>query len=155
MLNRRGPRKITNVDILNNIGPANVKIYRDDDTNEIIYELKVSDLQMNEWKEMIDCACYRKSKRWQDSGHSLQCKLDELHVMEAFLEIKPGVPLEEHDLIDELNNLIKKRKRIDDSHQEPFKSTKHFKEQVKFDDYPAGTMLNEPKLGMILFNDNH
>ena len=60
--------------------------------------------------------------------------------MANFLEIKPGVPLEEHDLILELNKLITKRKREYDNFQEFFRSTKYFKGQLEFGDHPSGRM---------------
>ncbi|GJT57289.1 retrovirus-related pol polyprotein from transposon TNT 1-94 [Tanacetum coccineum] len=54
-----------------------------------------------------------------------------------------------------LNDLArKKRKHADDIH-DIFRSTKKFKTFVQYKDHPAGTVLNEPVLGMILFNSFH
>ncbi|GJR02687.1 hypothetical protein Tco_0525671 [Tanacetum coccineum] len=52
----------------------------------------------------------------------------------------------------ELNDLArKKRKHVDDIHYY-FRSTKKFKSSVRYEYHPAGIVLNEPCLGMILFN---
>ncbi|GJU44164.1 hypothetical protein Tco_1201430 [Tanacetum coccineum] len=47
----------------------------------------------------------------------------------------------------------KKRKNDDDLH-DYFKSTKRYKRSVQFNDHQAGTVFNEPSLGMILFNSS-
>nr|GEV67926.1 hypothetical protein [Tanacetum cinerariifolium] len=46
MLNRRAKSRITNCDILTRKGLITLKVYRDDDTNEIIPEFKASDLHL-------------------------------------------------------------------------------------------------------------
>ncbi|GJT30423.1 hypothetical protein Tco_0910698 [Tanacetum coccineum] len=59
-------------------------------------------------------------------------------------------PLGEEDPLDKLNDLTrKKRKHADDIH-DLFRSTKKFKSSVQYGDHPAGTVLNEPILDMIL-----
>ncbi|GJS84032.1 hypothetical protein Tco_0750573 [Tanacetum coccineum] len=59
------------------------------------------------------------------------------------------------DPLDRLNDLArKKRKHADDIH-DLFRSTKKFKSSVQYGDHPARTVLNEPVLGMILFNSFH
>ncbi|GJZ41266.1 hypothetical protein Tco_0588152 [Tanacetum coccineum] len=72
-------------------------------------------------------------------------KTSDLHLAE-WREAVQAYPL------DELNDLAnKKRKRADDFH-DYFRSTKKFEPSVRYEDHPAGTVLNEPVLGIILFN---
>ncbi|GJV76606.1 hypothetical protein Tco_1508190 [Tanacetum coccineum] len=71
------------------------------------------------------------------------------------LEVDLSRPLEEPDPIIKLNLLAKRKmKNIDDLHYY-FKSTKRYKKHVQYDDHLAWTMLNEPALGTILFNNQH
>ncbi|GJQ98308.1 hypothetical protein Tco_0009447 [Tanacetum coccineum] len=48
-------------------------------------------------------------------------------------------------------NEWRERKHADDIH-DYFRSTKKFKSSIKYEDHPARTVLNEPCIGMILFN---
>ncbi|GJZ05554.1 hypothetical protein Tco_0539347 [Tanacetum coccineum] len=50
--------------------------------------------------------------------------------------------------------LQKKRKHVDDIH-DYFKANKRLKSSVQYKDHLPGTMLNEPVLGMIMFNSCH
>ncbi|GJU99024.1 hypothetical protein Tco_1328295 [Tanacetum coccineum] len=105
MLNRRAESRITNCDVLKRKGPITFKVYREDDTYEVIPTFKVSDLHLN--------------------------------------------PL------DKLNDLAnKKRKHADDIH-DYFKANKRLKSSVQYEDHLPGTVLNEPVLGMIMFNSYH
>ncbi|GKB83425.1 hypothetical protein Tco_0950320 [Tanacetum coccineum] len=75
-------------------------------------------------------------------------KISDLHVGECR-------PMEERDPIIKLNLLAKRtRKNVDDLY-DYFKSIKRYKKFVQYDDHPDGTVLNEPTLGMILFNAQH
>nr|GEX40666.1 ankyrin repeat family protein [Tanacetum cinerariifolium] len=70
------------------------------------------------------------------------------------LKLDFSKPLGEQDPIIKLNDLAKKkRKHADDLHYY-FRSTKRYKSPVKYEDHPAGTILNEQSLGMILFNSH-
>ncbi|GKC56813.1 retrovirus-related pol polyprotein from transposon TNT 1-94 [Tanacetum coccineum] len=70
------------------------------------------------------------------------------------LELDFNKPLGEQDPIIKLNDLArKKRKHADDIH-DYFRSTKRYKSLAKYEDHPSGTVLNEPSLGMILFNSH-
>ncbi|GJS11926.1 hypothetical protein Tco_0368722 [Tanacetum coccineum] len=46
MLNRRAKSRITNYDILTRKGPITLKVYKEDDTSEIIPEFKANDLHI-------------------------------------------------------------------------------------------------------------
>ncbi|GJX17610.1 hypothetical protein Tco_0218442 [Tanacetum coccineum] len=59
MLNRRAKLRITNYDILTINGPITLKLYREDDTSEIILEFKASDLHLGKWREVVK-ACPNK-----------------------------------------------------------------------------------------------
>ncbi|GJZ69640.1 hypothetical protein Tco_0633190 [Tanacetum coccineum] len=62
MLNRREKSRITNCDILTRKGPITLKVYREDDTSEIIPEFKASDLHLGEWREVVTACPNKKSK---------------------------------------------------------------------------------------------
>ncbi|GJX44666.1 hypothetical protein Tco_0261342 [Tanacetum coccineum] len=62
MLNRRAKSRITNCDILTRKGPITLKVYREDDTSEIIPEFKASDLHLGEWREVIKACPNKKGK---------------------------------------------------------------------------------------------
>nr|GEZ40047.1 hypothetical protein [Tanacetum cinerariifolium] len=65
------------------------------------------------------------------------------------------VSLIEQDPLDKLNDLAnKKRKHVDDIH-DYFRPNKRLKLSVQYEDHLAGTMLNKPVLGMIMFNFYH
>ncbi|GKD52565.1 hypothetical protein Tco_1281541 [Tanacetum coccineum] len=81
--------------------------------------------------------------------------MDYIHTTEAELGINLDIHLSEQDPLDKLNDLAnKKRKHADDIH-DYFKANKRLKSSVQYEDHLAGTMLNEPVLGMILFNSYH
>ncbi|GJU38948.1 hypothetical protein Tco_1191905 [Tanacetum coccineum] len=116
------------MDIYTNKGPLNVTIYGNDNSSENITEFKVLDLHVIEWKEVMDCCGKRKEDK---------------------------IPFKEQNPILEMNKLAKKRKRESCELQEFFRSTKHFKKFSKYDKVLIGTILNEPTLRMIYFNDPH
>ncbi|GKD25308.1 hypothetical protein Tco_1231522 [Tanacetum coccineum] len=103
--------------------PITLKVYREDDANEVIPNFKAGVLHLSEWRKIIKACPNRTNK-----------------------------PLGEQDPMNRLNDLArKKRKHADDIH-EFFKANKRLKSLVQYEDHPAGTVLNEPVLGMIMFN---
>ncbi|GJS72329.1 hypothetical protein Tco_0705170 [Tanacetum coccineum] len=62
---RRAKLRITNCDILTRKGLITLKVYREDDTSEIIPEFKASDLHLGEWREVVT-ACSNKKGKGQD-----------------------------------------------------------------------------------------
>ncbi|GJR12424.1 hypothetical protein Tco_0795076 [Tanacetum coccineum] len=62
MLKRKKSPKITNCEVLTKKGPITLKIYREDGSDEVISNLKVSDLHSAEWREVIQ-ACPNKSEK--------------------------------------------------------------------------------------------
>ncbi|GJT02720.1 hypothetical protein Tco_0823889 [Tanacetum coccineum] len=70
-------------------------------------------------------------------------KANDLHIVEW-----------REDPLDKLNDLAnKKRKHANDIH-DYFKANKRLKSSVQYEDHLPGTVLNEPVLGMILFNSH-
>ncbi|GKA22572.1 hypothetical protein Tco_0708534 [Tanacetum coccineum] len=53
MLKRKKNPKITNCEVLTNKGPITLKIYREDGSDEVISNLKVSDLHSEERREVL------------------------------------------------------------------------------------------------------
>nr|GEV67029.1 hypothetical protein [Tanacetum cinerariifolium] len=126
MLNRKEKSRITNCDILTRKGPSTLKVYRNDNTSEIIPEFKASDLHLGEWREVVKAYPNKKAE----------------------LEIDLNRPLSEQDPLDRLNDLAnKKRKHTDDIH-DFFRANKRLKSPVQYKDHPAGTVLIEPVLGL-------
>ncbi|GJU98249.1 hypothetical protein Tco_1327520 [Tanacetum coccineum] len=66
MLKRRKSSKITNYDVLIKKGPITLKVYREDQTNEVISNFKVSDLHLAEWREVVQACPNKKEKRMED-----------------------------------------------------------------------------------------
>ncbi|GJU80550.1 hypothetical protein Tco_1282915 [Tanacetum coccineum] len=62
MLNRRAKSRITNCDILTRKGLITLKVYREDDTSEIIPEFKASDLHLGEWREVVTTSLNKTGK---------------------------------------------------------------------------------------------
>ncbi|GJV05525.1 hypothetical protein Tco_1343181 [Tanacetum coccineum] len=130
-------------------------VYREYDTSEIIPEFKASDLHLGEWREVVKACPNKKGKGWMSIYKQIQERMDYLRTTEAELGIDLDRPLSEQDPLDRLNDLAnKKRKHADDIH-DFFRANKRLKSSVQYEDHPAGTVLNEPVLGMILFNSYH
>ncbi|GKF08156.1 hypothetical protein Tco_0042380, partial [Tanacetum coccineum] len=119
MLNRRTESRITNCDVLTRKGPITFKVYREDDTYEVIPNFKVNDLHLGEWREVMKECPDRKGKGWQTIYDQIQTRMDYLHTTEAEPGINLDIPL------------------------------------IQYGDHLPGTMLNEPVLGMIMFNSYH
>ncbi|GJV26980.1 hypothetical protein Tco_1383428 [Tanacetum coccineum] len=153
MLNRRAQGKIINCDVLKRgKDHINLKVYRDDGSEEIIQNYKISDLHLGEWKKLMDACPKRTRAGWTTIHAQTRQKPDALHKTEQELELDLSIPLEEQDPIIKLNLLgKKKRKHADDLH-DYFKSTKRSKKSVQYGDCQVGIILNEPTLRMILFN---
>ncbi|GJZ13140.1 hypothetical protein Tco_0548370 [Tanacetum coccineum] len=90
MLNRRAQSRITNCDLLTRKGPITLKVYREDGTDEVIPNIKASDLHLGEWRKVVK-ACLNR--------------------------LGADKPLGELNPLDKLNDLArKKRKHADDIH---------------------------------------
>ncbi|GJX47548.1 hypothetical protein Tco_0272738 [Tanacetum coccineum] len=126
----------------------------DDGSDETIPNFKASDLHLNEWREVMQVCPKRTRAKWTTIYSQIQTRMENLHKTKHELEIDFNKPLGEQDPIIKLNDLAKnKRKHADDIH-DYFRSIKRYKSSVQYEDHPAGTVLNEPCLGMILFNSH-
>ncbi|GJT88113.1 hypothetical protein Tco_1069830 [Tanacetum coccineum] len=106
-------------------------------------------------KVKYDIYCLKILNRW-DKGKITNCDvlLRGKCPIILKLELDFNKPLDEQAPIINLNLLARnKRKNVDDLH-DYFKSTKSYMRSVQFDDHQVGTVLNEPSLGMILFNSS-
>ncbi|GJU46994.1 hypothetical protein Tco_1204260 [Tanacetum coccineum] len=65
MLKRRKSSKIINCDVLIQKGHITLQVYREDGTVEVISNVKVSDLHLAEWKEVVQARPDRKEKGWK------------------------------------------------------------------------------------------
>ncbi|GJV46969.1 hypothetical protein Tco_1437181 [Tanacetum coccineum] len=155
MLNRRAESRITNCDVLTKKGPITLKVYREDGTSEVIPNFKASDLQLSEWREVINACPNRTAKGWKIIYDQIRLRMDYIHITDAELGINLDIPLSKQDPLDKLNDLAnKKRKHADDIH-DYFKENKRLKSSVQYEDHLPGTVLNEHVLGMIMFNSYH
>ncbi|GJT49520.1 hypothetical protein Tco_0975677 [Tanacetum coccineum] len=111
-------------------GPITLKVYREDDTSEIIPEFKASDLHLGEWREVVKACPNKKGKGWTSIYKQIQERIDYLRTTEAELGIDLDRPLSEQDPLDRLNDLAnKKRKHADDIH-DFFRANKRLKSSV-------------------------
>ncbi|GKA62203.1 hypothetical protein Tco_0761722 [Tanacetum coccineum] len=96
-------------------GPITLKVYREDGTNEVISNLKVSDLHLAEWMEVVQACLNRKEKGWKTIYGLIKTRMEYLDKTKKKLKIDFKRPLKEQDPLDELNDLAnKKRKKVDD-----------------------------------------
>ncbi|GJW02121.1 hypothetical protein Tco_1560977 [Tanacetum coccineum] len=115
MLKRKKIPKIKNFEVLTKKGPITLKIYREDGSDEVISNLKVSDLHSAEWREVIQACLDKSEKRWKTIYDLVKTRLNQLTQTEQELNIDLNKPLKEQDPLNELNELAnKKRKRISD-----------------------------------------
>ncbi|GKB59927.1 hypothetical protein Tco_0916113 [Tanacetum coccineum] len=155
MLNRRALGKITNYDVLlKEKGYITLKVYRDDGSDETIQNFMASDLHLSEWREVMNVCPKRTGARWTTIYSQINQRMINLHKTKAELELDFNKPLGEQDPIIKLNDLARKKKKHADDIHDYFRSTKRYKSSVKYKDHPVGTVLNEPSLGMILFNSH-
>ncbi|GJV64380.1 hypothetical protein Tco_1475208 [Tanacetum coccineum] len=62
MKKRRQSSKIINYDVLTKKGPISLKVYREDRTAKVIENFKANDLQLAEWRELVQACPDRKEK---------------------------------------------------------------------------------------------
>ncbi|GJV53900.1 hypothetical protein Tco_1449641 [Tanacetum coccineum] len=126
MRKRRQSSKIINCDVLTKKGPISLKVYREDGTSEVIEKFKVSDLQLAEWREVVQACPHRKEKGWKTINDLIKTRMEYLEQTKKELHIDFNKSLQEQDPLDELNDLAnKKRKRTGDSIDHSKSSKKH------------------------------
>ncbi|GJX93133.1 hypothetical protein Tco_0347719 [Tanacetum coccineum] len=102
------------------VGPITLKVYREDDTSEIIPEFKANDLHLGEWIEVVTFCPNKKGKGWTSIYKQIQERMDYLRTTEAELGIDLDRPL----------------------------TNKRSKSLVQYKDHPASIVFNEPVLGL-------
>ncbi|GJX03200.1 hypothetical protein Tco_0189116 [Tanacetum coccineum] len=78
MLKRKKSPKIINCEVLTKKGPITLKIYREDGSGEVISNLKVSDLHLAEWREVIQACLDKSEKGWKTIYDLVKTRLDQL-----------------------------------------------------------------------------
>ncbi|GJX86195.1 homeodomain-like protein, partial [Tanacetum coccineum] len=127
MLKRKKSPKITNYEVLTKKGPVTLKKYREDGSEEVILNLKVSDLHLAEWREVIQACPDKSEKGWKTIYDLVKTRLDQQTQTKQELKIDLNKPLKEQDPPNELNELAnKKRKRTSDL-KDHSRSTKKYK----------------------------
>ncbi|GJX14875.1 hypothetical protein Tco_0206633 [Tanacetum coccineum] len=111
MLKRKKSPKITNCEVLTKKGLITLKIYRENKSEEVISNLKVSDLYFPEWREVIQACLDKSEKGWKIIYDLVKTKLDQLIQTEQELKIDLNKPLKEQDPLNELNELANKKRK--------------------------------------------
>ncbi|GKD22949.1 hypothetical protein Tco_1224652, partial [Tanacetum coccineum] len=95
MLKRRKSSKIINCDVLAQKGPISLKIYREDGTIEVIANIKISDLHLAEWREVVQACPDRKEKEWKTVYGLINTRIEYLDQTEKELKIDFNKPIKE------------------------------------------------------------
>ncbi|GKA26078.1 retrovirus-related pol polyprotein from transposon TNT 1-94, partial [Tanacetum coccineum] len=99
----------------------------EDGTIKGIANLKVSDLHLAEWREVVQACPDRKEKGWKTIYGLIKTRMEYLDQTERELNIDFNKPLKEQDPLNELNELAnKKRKRTSDL-KDHYRTTKKHK----------------------------
>ncbi|GJT47665.1 hypothetical protein Tco_0973822 [Tanacetum coccineum] len=134
MLKRIKSFKITNSDVLTQKGPILLKLHREDGTIKVISNVKVNDLHLAKWREVVQACLDRKEKGWKTIYGLIKTIMEYLDQTEKELKIDFNKPLKEQDPLNELYDLAnKKRKRTGDS-TDHSKSTKKHKSSVQHEE---------------------
>ncbi|GKA46036.1 hypothetical protein Tco_0738832 [Tanacetum coccineum] len=111
MLKIRKSSKIIKCDVLTQKGPISLKVYREDRLSEVIKNLKVSDLYLAEWREVVQACPDRREKAWKTIYGLIKTRMEYLEQTEKELNIDFSKPLKEQDPLNELNELANKNRR--------------------------------------------
>ncbi|GKB02602.1 hypothetical protein Tco_0830691 [Tanacetum coccineum] len=95
MLKRRKSSKIINCEVLTQKGPLTLQIYMEDGTTEVISNIKVSDLYLAEWREVVQACLDRKEKRWKTIYGLIKTRMEYLNQTKIELKIDFNKPLKE------------------------------------------------------------
>ncbi|GJS72905.1 retrovirus-related pol polyprotein from transposon TNT 1-94, partial [Tanacetum coccineum] len=108
MLKKRKSSKITNCDVFTQKDPISLKVHREDGTNEVISNVKVSDIHLAEWREVVQACPDRKEKGWKTIYGLIKTRMECLDQTKKELKIDFNKPLKEQDPLNELNDLANK-----------------------------------------------
>ncbi|GJU08929.1 hypothetical protein Tco_1125359 [Tanacetum coccineum] len=76
MLKRKKSPKITKCELLTKKGRITLKIYREDGSDELISNIKVSDLHSGEWREVIQACPNKSEKGWKTIDDLVKTRLE-------------------------------------------------------------------------------
>ncbi|GJV41462.1 hypothetical protein Tco_1419902 [Tanacetum coccineum] len=126
MLKRKKNPKITNCEVLTKKGHITLKIYREDGPDEVVSNLKVSDLHSAEWREVLQACPDKNEKGWKTIFDLVKTRVDQVTQTEQELKIDLNQPLKEQDPLNELIHLAnKKRKRTSNLRDHSMSTKKH------------------------------
>ncbi|GJQ97550.1 retrovirus-related pol polyprotein from transposon TNT 1-94 [Tanacetum coccineum] len=115
ILKRKKIHKIINCEVLTKKGPITLKIYKEDGSDEVILNIKVSDLHSAEWREVLQACPDKSEEEWKTIYDLVKTRVDQLTQTKQELKIDLNQPLKEQDHLNELIDLAnKKRKRTSD-----------------------------------------
>ncbi|GJV45676.1 hypothetical protein Tco_1430212 [Tanacetum coccineum] len=127
MLKRKKSPKITKCEVLTKKGCITLKIYKEDGSDELISNIKVSDLHSGEWREVIQACPNKSEKGWKtidDCKDRLESSLNPK--LNKNLRLDFNKPRKEQDPLNELNKLANnKRKRTIDLKDHSRSTKKH------------------------------
>ncbi|GJW84559.1 hypothetical protein Tco_0157704 [Tanacetum coccineum] len=112
MLKRKKNPKITNCEVLIKKGPITLKIYREDGSEEVISNLKISNLHSAEWREVLQACPDKSEKGWKTIYDLVKTRVDKLTQTEQELKMDLNQPLKEQDPLDKLTDLANKKRKI-------------------------------------------
>ncbi|GJT96116.1 hypothetical protein Tco_1091634 [Tanacetum coccineum] len=125
ILKRRKSSKIINYDVLTQKGPISLKVYKEDGLSKVIENLKVNDLHLAEWREVVQACPNRREKGWKTIYGLIKTRMEYLEQTKKELKIDFSKPLKEQYPLNELNELANK-KRIRTSDLKDYSSFFHF-----------------------------
>ncbi|GJW55287.1 hypothetical protein Tco_0099372 [Tanacetum coccineum] len=130
MLKRIKSFKITNSDVLTQKGPILLKLHREDGTIKVISNVKVNDLHLAKWREVVQACLDRKEKGWKTIYGLIKTIMEYLDQTEKELKIDFNKPLKEQDPLNELYDLANKKRKRTGHSTDHSKSTKKHKSSV-------------------------
>ncbi|GJT81285.1 hypothetical protein Tco_1055627 [Tanacetum coccineum] len=92
-------------------GPITLQVYREDGTVEVIPNVKVNDLHLAKWKEVVQACPDRKEKGWKTIYRLIKTRMEYLNQTEKELKIDFNKPLKQQDPLNELNDVANKNRK--------------------------------------------
>ncbi|GJS19365.1 hypothetical protein Tco_0447997 [Tanacetum coccineum] len=123
------------VDLLGiDIGPITLQVYMEDKIIEVISNVKVNDLHLAEWKEVVQAYPDRKEKGWKTIYGLIKARMEYLNQTEKELKIDFNKPLKEQYPLNELNDLANKKMKRTGDLKDHSRSIKKHKSSVQHEE---------------------
>ncbi|GJT81481.1 hypothetical protein Tco_1055823 [Tanacetum coccineum] len=100
------------IDVVTSVHRANIKY---DKYCDKMLNRKAHDLHLAEWRKIMQACPKRIGARWTTIYEQLQTRMDNLHKIEQEWRIDFSKPLGEHDPLDKLDELAKKKRKHADA----------------------------------------